>query len=211
MRDAPARRSIPAWLDRRVGRLLDARWQLETQESTRTTRDEVTSMSVDNPYTAPEAELIRDPEPTGPALADRGTRFVAAFLDGIIGMVIGIPLLFVLGEWDYVMKGQQPPFRLVITGGVLGILGFLLIHGYFLKTNGQTVGKKAQGIRIANLDDTVPSFGRVIGMRYLPIWIVSFIPVVGMFLPTLDILFIFRGDRRCIHDLIAGTKVVKVK
>jgi uncharacterized RDD family membrane protein YckC len=168
-------------------------------------------MSMDNPYAAPEAELIGEPEPTGPALADRGSRFVAAFLDGIIGGVIGIPVIVALGEWDYMVKGQLPPFGIVLTGGVIGVLGFLLIHGYFLKTNGQTVGKKAQGIRSANLDDTVPQFGRLIGLRYLPLWIVPFIPVVGIFLPTLDILFIFRSDRRCIHDLLAGTKVVKVR
>ncbi len=30
-------------------------------------------------------------------------------------------------------------------------------------------------------------------------------------LPLLDVLFIFRDDRRCLHDLLAGTKVVMVE
>jgi uncharacterized RDD family membrane protein YckC len=33
---------------------------------------------------------------------------------------------------------------------------------------------------------------------------------VNLILPLLDALFIFRQDRRCIHDLIAGTKVVQL-
>jgi uncharacterized RDD family membrane protein YckC len=36
------------------------------------------------------------------------------------------------------------------------------------------------------------------------------IPVVNFILPLLDALFIFREDRRCIHDLIAGTKVIQL-
>jgi len=45
-------------------------------------------------------------------------------------------------------------------------------------------------------------------VRYIPIWIVGLIPGVGIALTILDALFIFRDDRRCIHDLIAGTKVI---
>jgi uncharacterized RDD family membrane protein YckC len=40
---------------------------------------------------------------------------------------------------------------------------------------------------------------------------VALIPVIGGFLPLVDVLFIFRHDRRCIHDLLAGTNVVKVR
>jgi hypothetical protein len=33
---------------------------------------------------------------------------------------------------------------------------------------------------------------------------------VGTFLVLVDVLFIFRKDRRCVHDHIAGTRVVNL-
>jgi hypothetical protein len=45
--------------------------------------------------------------------------------------------------------------------------------------------------------------------RYLPVQVVGSIPVLGMFASLVDVLFIFRDDRRCVHDLIAGTQVTK--
>ena len=36
-------------------------------------------------------------------------------------------------------------------------------------------------------------------------WIIALVP----FYALVDVLFIFRNDQRCIHDLIAGTKVIK--
>jgi uncharacterized RDD family membrane protein YckC len=50
----------------------------------------------------------------------------------------------------------------------------------------------------------------VILMRYFPIWVVSLIPFVGAFLILIDLLSIFRSDQRCIHDWLAGTRVVAV-
>jgi hypothetical protein len=41
-------------------------------------------------------------------------------------------------------------------------------------------------------------------------WSVSLVPGIGALAVTVDDLFIFRTDRRCLHDLIAGTKVVAV-
>lgn len=38
--------------------------------------------------------------------------------------------------------------------------------------------------------------------------VISAIPLAGAAFGLVDILFIFRADRRCIHDLIAGTHVV---
>jgi uncharacterized RDD family membrane protein YckC len=86
-----------------------------------------------------------------------------------------------------------------------------LLHGYYLKVGGQTIGKKIVGIRIADLNNNIPGFAKVLGLRYLPIQAAALIPIVGFLYPLVDVLFIFFPDRRCLHDLIAGTKVVKVK
>ena len=49
---------------------------------------------------------------------------------------------------------------------------------------------------------------RIVLLRGLPQWIVSAIPVVNL-LTLVDVLFIFGSARRCVHDYIAGTIVVK--
>jgi len=169
-------------------------------------------MSEDNPCAPPMADLtdIEDfKRDTG--LAGRWTRFAASFVDGIIGLCYGMPILFALGYWDYLATRQQPPFLLTAGAAVIGFVGFVLVHGYLLKTNGQTVGKKLLEIRIVDLDGNVPDFAKMILLRYLPITLATLIPVIGSFLSTIDVLFIFGAERRCIHDLLAGTKVVIAK
>ena len=49
---------------------------------------------------------------------------------------------------------------------------------------------------------------KLLGLRYVLVMLVQAIPMIGQLLGLIDALFIFRGDRRCVHDLIAGTKVV---
>lgn len=175
------------------------------------TREEE-SVSTDNPYAAPRADLGEHYDPPGELeLATRLTRLGAAMVDGLIGMAYGIPLAYATGIWRYAAIGQTPPLANTIMAAVLGFLGFLLIQGYLLKKSGQTIGKKLAGVRIADLDGGVPDFPRLILRRYLPISLAAQIPMVGPYTALLDALFIFRGDRRCIHDLIAGTRVLKVK
>jgi uncharacterized RDD family membrane protein YckC len=48
-------------------------------------------------------------------------------------------------------------------------------------------------------------------LRYLPISLAALIPVIGPYLSLVDVVFIFGSERRCIHDRLAGTKVVKVR
>jgi uncharacterized RDD family membrane protein YckC len=171
-----------------------------------------TTMSVDNPYAPPQADIGVIPELAESLLADRGTRFVAALVDSLIDLAYSLPLMFGLGFLDFSnpQAARNASIGTSAELAVLRFLFFLLVHGYTLKTNGQTLGKKMTGIRIADLDGGVPDFGRVVGLRYLPLAVISMIPIVSMFYKTIDVLFIFRSDRRCIHDLIAGTKVVKV-
>ena len=85
------------------------------------------------------------------------------------------------------------------------------MNGYLLAKRGQTIGKVIVGTRIVDVaDGRVPKLVRSLGVRYGTIWLVSLIPFVGGLLSLLDALVIFRRDRRCLHDLSAGTKVVKV-
>lgn len=163
-----------------------------------------------NPYTPPEASLSGEPDTENGELASRGQRFGAAFVDGLLAIAWSVPLMYAFGIFEYQNQGEEPPFSTMLLFGALGFLIFTLIHGYLLHKNGQTIGKKLLSIRITDLNDNVPPLSKLLGWRYLPISVVSLIPVVGTFLPLVDALFVFRSDRRCIHDLIAGTKVVQV-
>ena len=101
-----------------------------------------------------------------------------------------------------------------VTGMVTIGLCLALLLGiqlYLLVTRGQTMGKKFLGIRIVTFEDEAnPGFVKVFLLRMLVNGLIGAVPVVGLGYSLVDILFIFRDDKRCIHDLIAGTKVVKV-
>lgn len=162
-------------------------------------------MSEDNPYAAPEADVAVSAQEE---LAGRGMRLGGAIIDGLIMIAIIMPVMYVSGYWDRAMVGQETVTDAVLFAG-LGMASFLVIQGYLLATSGQTIGKRILGMRIVSVqDDKILSFGKVVSLRYLPVWVISLIPIVGTIFSLLDALFIFREDRRCIHDLIAGTKVV---
>lgn len=164
-------------------------------------------MSEDNPYEAPKSIVADKPQPG--ELAGRGQRFGAALIDGIIGIGLSLPVMWGLGTWEYMKQGAIP-MSVVVMSFVLGLVMFLAAHGYFLKTYGQTIGKKVLAIRIVDLENRVPEFWKLVGLRYLPIMVVSSIPAIGGLLVIVDVLFIFRSDRRCVHDMMAGTRVVRV-
>ena len=63
--------------------------------------------------------------------------------------------------------------------------------------------------RIVTLDGRLPSMVDLVFKREASFTFIAEIPVVGLYLLLIDILFIFSRQRRCIHDLIAGTRVIK--
>ena len=163
-----------------------------------------------NPYESPQTQLEESIPEGAVELASRWARLGATTIDGLIGMVIGVPTMLMLGTLDYIQRGEQPPMSLTLISALIGLVAFIAIHGYFLKANGQTLGKKILGIRIVGMDDNVLSLPAVLVKRYLPVMGASLIPLIGQFLTFIDILFIFGSEKRCVHDYIAGTKVVKV-
>jgi uncharacterized RDD family membrane protein YckC len=173
-----------------------------------------TLMTDDNPYAPPNAVdvIILDDKLACVDLANRSTRFVACFIDHTILVMIGVFAMFlaIAGHLPMPTKGED---RLAwFSNGflVLHFFSFLLINGYSLKTNGQTIGKKLTRIRLADRRGNVPSVAKAILLRYVPFVFMFPWSLPGIILCFLDILFVFRGNRRCLHDLLAGTRVVKM-
>ena len=145
-------------------------------------------------------------------LASRWKRLGGALVDGLIGMVVTIPVMVSMGLFEQMMQGQGMSIGQQAFFFVFGLAVFLIVHGYLLAKRGQTVGKFVLGTRIVNNNtgQLVP-FNKLFGLRYLPLMIIALIPILGNLLCIIDALFVFRDDKRCVHDLIAGTRVVDVK
>ena len=162
-----------------------------------------------NPYAAPQS-VVADVVVDAP-LATRLERFLAAFIDGLVlGVITLIPAMIMFGGWmGYVGAAASHPWPFRLGGTVFGVIVFLLVNGVFLARDGQTIGKKAMGIKIVGADGAKADFTRIIVRRQAPIWACQLVPFLGGLLILIDVLCIFRDTRRCIHDDIADTKVIK--
>jgi uncharacterized RDD family membrane protein YckC len=163
-----------------------------------------------NPY-APPTAAVRDVASEtvgGHVLAERGTRFFAALID----VVILVAVMFLIGlvtPFSVFDPARSGFVTTVAIPYILGMLIFLLVHGWLLATQGQTVGKKLLGIRIVRSDGSRGSLGRVFGLRYALNGLIASVPIVGTIYGLVDALMIFRDSRRCLHDQLADTIVVK--
>jgi len=158
-------------------------------------------------YTAPQAELV-EPSSESNALASRWKRLWASMLDGLIMSVVTLPVMYFTGGFDVISTGIQPSFEYSLMIAALGISIFIIINFKLLVNNGQTIGKKVLDIKIVDLEGNVPSLKKHLFKRYAIYFLPGQIPFGGQFFSLINILFIFGKEKRCIHDLVAETKVV---
>lgn len=147
-------------------------------------------------------------------LAGRGQRLAAKLLDGLAEMILLFPIALALGIVSYfelMASGEIDmfPINIAMQMAAAGFMVHLLLHSYLLYFYGQTIGKRIMGIAIVNSANKVPGYNRIIGLRYLPFYLLGQIPGLST-LALVDVLFIFREDRRCLHDMMAGTRVIDV-
>jgi len=144
-------------------------------------------------------------DPTAAALAGRGVRLGAVLLDGVVGLLAMTPGMVAM----FTLEGDPDiPIAGVLLLG-LGVLSLMVYQVYLLTSSGQTIGKRAAGIRIVRHDDgSNPGFVRAVALRGLLPGLIGAIPYLGVIFSLVDILFIFGDERRCIHDLFAGTRVI---
>jgi uncharacterized RDD family membrane protein YckC len=155
--------------------------------------------------------------------ATRGSRLAAKIIDALI---FGVPFLpSYMTAWPTIMGQAKAagPGKMGAAGvwstvaatgmwfyvGVLALLCTLTITAILVHRNGQTIGKKCMGIKIVRKDASRVTLARVFFVRYLANTILTLIPVVGSLYGLVDILFIFGEPKRCCHDYIADTIVIK--
>lgn len=164
-------------------------------------------------------------------LAERGPRFLARFIDWTLEILCCLPGFLILGPEfaELVRAGMQgvEPDPDQINMARLGLGGLATFAGWFillvvqvilLSTRGQSIGKIIAKVRVARLDGTKPGFLYAWFVREALVTLggiaLSILPFIGPLLlrpgfHVTDWCLIFRDDRRCLHDLMAGTHVVK--
>jgi uncharacterized RDD family membrane protein YckC len=153
------------------------------------------------------------------ARASRLSRLAAMLVDSFIVCLCLIPFYSVvtrdaLMSWasdrDWSVFTSLPGFIPAAILAGLACAALSIVQIVLLSMWGQTIGKKLCGVRIVRFaDGSQAGFVRAWLLRSLVVSIIAQIPILGPVFAVADICFIFRSDRRCLHDHIAGTVVVK--
>ena len=171
-------------------------------------------MNKPNIYSPPDADLDRTSGEsksvyTDENLASRWARLGAYLIDSIL-LILPFVAFYVLTGASNNAADQNFSVSEQLFYYVLGLAQYLVMHGYLLHRRGQTIGKWVLGIEIVSFkSNKILPLWKVFFVRYMPQVVVAIIPFVGFLLAIINDLFIFRKDKRCIHDHLAGTKVVK--
>lgn len=162
-----------------------------------------------NPYRAPETSSAVRGEPRSRRhLAGRIERLLASILDTLL--YLPAFLWLALGNAAAFLTDNEtvvPDDR-----GAIGISLFLLstlfvlaLQAFLLATRGWTVGKRVLKLRVESVHGGPADFVQLVVLRTLLPAVLGF--CCGLF-SLIDALFIFGEERRCLHDLLAGTVVV---
>jgi uncharacterized RDD family membrane protein YckC len=162
-----------------------------------------------------------------PELASIGARTGAALFNAFIYFFSILPGSMLVARAlvennPQLAKGGIPRLEDIdLTGSVesiawayLGLMAALLLQALLIAVRGQNLGKLLVGVRVVRADNGAPAgFLRGVLLRFaLPvtlIFVLNLFFMFGFFFLLVDYGFMFREDRRCLHDLMAGTKVVR--
>lgn len=142
-------------------------------------------------------------------------RFVAAIIDGLIlyfvGMILFLPFAASMGMGMRGMMTGRPPnlegllplihaaIRITLLRTVLHWLYYSLLESSAWQG---TLGKKALGLEVTDLDGNRISFGRATGRFFAKI-ISSIILFIGYIMAG------FTEKKQALHDILAGTLVIR--
>ncbi len=168
-----------------------------------------------NPYAAPQVDLTQTR--SSEELAGRDKRLLASILDLLVFSPAFI-IAFLFGSTTASASRSGFDFYRSTTSditGAAGVIAFMfvicliIVQLVFIARHGQTIGKRVLRIRVVRYSNgSICGLGRYFWLRTVVPMLIGSIPFVGNFFPIVDALFIFGAEKRCLHDLIADTKVV---
>jgi uncharacterized RDD family membrane protein YckC len=132
-------------------------------------------------------------------------RFGAAFIDGLIinGPFVVIRLVITGGSNDYLQDPVGATAMLLLLVNLISIIASWLYFALQESSPHQaTLGKRALGIRVTDLNGQRISFGRATGRYFAKI-----ISVLTCFVGY--IMAGFTERKQALHDMIAGTLVIR--
>ena len=136
-------------------------------------------------------------------------RFVAALIDGILVQVVVVPFGALLGGAIGVagvatrMPGEGTRLVSVIVGTVLGLLASWIYEAAMESSSLQaTLGKMIFGMKVTDVNGNRISFMRATG-RHFAKYLSSLILFIGYIMAG------FTARKQALHDMIAGTLVVR--
>ena len=142
-----------------------------------------------------------------------------ALFDGFLVWLCKLPIFFaVLPVFKEAMADPEAIKPEMITEAIFGALSHAIpflgvlavLQMTLLCVRNQSIGKLLFGMRIVSAQTGEPAGPvRSFVLRSMLTWILEQIPLLGFLFWVVDACFIFRDDKRCLHDLIAGTKVIK--
>jgi uncharacterized RDD family membrane protein YckC len=158
---------------------------------------------------APPAAHVEDVESVASGeLAGRGTRLVAAIVDGLL-VAGAVLLLGWLTAYNVFEPREDAPLAAFGMSLALAFGSYLLLNGWLLHSRGQTIAKALFRIKVVRSDGSKASLLRLAGLRYFVMSLLTLVPVLGWIFALVDCLMIFRDSRKCLHDNIADTIVVR--
>lgn len=169
-------------------------------------------------------------DPQSLPLAERGARLIAASIDELLLLAIALPMIVgALPALTALVVGNNAdpeslPLTLdsgdllrTLTHGpgtsltVIALIVWSVVTAWLVAANGQSIGKRIVGIKVVRSDGSRASFARIFLLRNVVAGLPAMVlPTLGLLYQLIDPLFIYQQSRKCLHDMIAGTAVVRV-
>jgi uncharacterized RDD family membrane protein YckC len=142
-----------------------------------------------------------------PLLASPVARLAAVLVDSGAALVVWLGAYFLVRAFP--VTPVTKPY--LLGTGITAVVAFGLFQIFLLSRRGQTLGKMVLGVRIVRRrDGSNAGFGHAVILRYVVPRLIGCVPVLGQLFTVIDVLCIFGEGHRCLHDVIADTKVVEV-